>query len=77
MKKDLANLGCYASLSLGYYAIKILYPIMYFSQMLRRKPVSKACDVYSFGIILWELLTRKAFSDISPTFVPSKVDTGG
>ena len=45
--------------------------------MLRRKPVSKASDVYSFRIFLWELLTRKEpFSDISPIFVPSKVYTG-
>ena len=45
--------------------------------MLRREPVSKACDVYSFGILLWEILVRKEpFSDITPIFLPSKIGEG-
>ena len=51
--------------------------ITHFSQMLRREPVSKACDVYSFGILLWEILVRKEpFSDITPIFLPSKIVEG-
>ena len=27
--------------------------------MLENKPISKQCDVYSYGIVVWELLTHK------------------
>ena len=28
-------------------------------QVLDSKPISKRCDVYSYGIVVWELLTHK------------------
>jgi len=47
-------------------------------QMMQRDPVSKLCDVYSFGIFVWELVTRKQpFSDVFPPFmVMTKVAAG-
>jgi len=41
-------------------------------------PVSKLCDVYSFGIFLWELITQQQpFSDVIPKFkVMAKVADG-
>ena len=33
--------------------------------MLRREPVSKSSDVYSYGIIIWETVTQQVpFSDV-------------
>jgi len=38
--------------------------------MMRRDPVSKACDVYSYGILIWELVTQeKPFSHIVPQYM--------
>ena len=28
-------------------------------KVLENKPISKQCDVYSYGIVVWELLTHK------------------
>ena len=28
-------------------------------QVLSKKPIGKRCDVYSYGIVVWELLTHK------------------
>ena len=30
-----------------------------FFQVLSKKPVGRRCDVYSYGIVVWELLTHK------------------
>ena len=40
--------------------------------------MSKLCDVYSFGIFLWELITQQQpFSDVKPKFkVMAKVGDG-
>ena len=39
-------------------------------QMMQREPVSKLCDVYSYGIFLWELLTQQQpFADVFPSFM--------
>ena len=46
-------------------------------QMIRREPVSKACDVYSYGIFAWEIVTKKKpFSDVKEYMVPMKVAEG-
>ena len=35
-------------------------------QVLENKPISKQCDVYSYGIVVWELLTHKIpFEDVT------------
>ena len=34
-------------------------------QVIENKPISKQCDVYSYGIVVWELLTHKIpFEDV-------------
>jgi len=34
--------------------------------VLQNKPISKRCDVYSYAIVVWELLTHKIpFEDIT------------
>ena len=47
-------------------------------QMMQKEPVSKLCDVYSYGIFLWELLTQQQpFADVFPSFmVMTKVLAG-
>jgi len=38
--------------------------------MMKRDPVSKACDVYSYGILCWELLSQqKPFSHVNPQYM--------
>lgn len=46
--------------------------------MMQRDPVSKLCDVYSFGIFVWELVTwKQPFADVFPPFmVMTKVAAG-
>ena len=45
--------------------------------MVRKEPLSKAADVYSYGILLWEIITQKApFSDVNSYEVPAKVAAG-
>jgi len=46
--------------------------------MMKRDPVSKMCDVYSYGIFVWELVTRELpFSNVFPQFmVMNKVVLG-
>ena len=35
-------------------------------QIIESKPISKQCDVYSYGIVVWELLTHKIpFEDVT------------
>jgi len=47
------------------------------SQVFKGEPVSKLCDVYSFGILLWEIVTYQLpFSDCLPFLVPGKVLEG-
>jgi len=46
-------------------------------QMIRREPVSTSCDVYSYGIFAWEIVTKKKpFSDVKEYMVPMKVAEG-
>ena len=49
--------------------LQLVYLINLFSDDAElRDPVSKLCDVYSYGIFLWELLThQQPFSDVFPT----------
>jgi len=38
--------------------------------MIRRDPVSKACDIYSYGVLIWEILTQQQpFSHVKPKFL--------
>ena len=40
-------------------------------QMLQRKEVSKSCDVYSYGALLFEMATQeKPFHDVLPYEIP-------
>ena len=32
---------------------------LFYAKVLDNKPISKQCDVYSYGIVVWELLTHK------------------
>ena len=46
-------------------------------QMVRKEPLSKAADVYCYGILLWEIITQKVpFSDVNSYEVPAKVAAG-
>ena len=46
-------------------------------QVMDNEPVTKQSDVYSYGILLWELMTHKVpFSDLSGPAVISKVLEG-
>ena len=48
--------------------LRVSLPI--FFQMMKRSPVSKSCDIYSYGIFLWELVTlQQPFSDVFPPFL--------
>lgn len=46
-------------------------------KMMRREPVSKSCDVYSYGVLMWEIVTqKKPFSDVMGYLIPMKVAAG-
>ena len=46
-------------------------------QMLRRETVSKKADVYSYGIIAWEIIAQKVpFSEVEPFFIPIAIANG-
>ena len=36
-----------------------IYVFFLVQKVLENKPISKQCDVYSYGIVVWELLTHK------------------
>ena len=45
--------------------------------MLRREEVSKSCDVYSYGILLFEIATQQMpFHDLNPLVIPAVVQEG-
>jgi len=45
--------------------------------MLRREPVSKSSDVYSYGIIVWETVTQQVpFSDVKFFEMFTKIISG-
>ena len=45
--------------------------------MMKRQEVSKECDVYSYSILLWEIITHKLpFSDVIPLMLPMAVVEG-
>ena len=44
---------------------------------MMKKPASKPCDVYSYGVLLWELVTHdQPFKDHPPLLTPSEVVKG-
>ena len=44
---------------------------------MKNEPVTKESDVYSYGVLLWELMTHKVpFSDLPGPAVMSKVLAG-
>ena len=46
-------------------------------QMLQRKEVSKSCDVYSYGVLLFEIATQeKPFHGVLPYEIPSMTVDG-
>ena len=47
---------------------------LHFAKVLQSQPISKQCDVYSYGIVVWELLTHKIpFEDVSNYEITKKV----
>ena len=45
--------------------------------MLERKEVSKSCDVYSYGVLLFEIATQqKPFHDVRPYEIPGMTVDG-
>ena len=49
----------------------------FLSQVYEGNPVSKLCDVYSYGILLWEVITfQQPFADSICFLVPQKVMDG-
>ena len=52
-----------------------LFPFI--PQVLRSERVSKSCDIYSYGILLFEIATLEMpFSDVSSIMVPSMIAEG-
>ena len=46
-------------------------------QMLQREKVSKSCDVYSYGVLLFEIATQqKPFHDVLPYEIPDMTVAG-
>ena len=39
--------------------VTLLYMIMMFLQVLNAEKVSLSCDIFSLGVVFWELLTHK------------------
>ena len=53
------------------YIVSYIMLIMFhfLLKVLQNKPISKQCDVYSYAIVVWELLTHKIpFEDITDSF---------
>jgi len=45
--------------------------------MLRREEVSKFCDVYSYGVLVFEIATQELpFPDVLPIMVPAMIVEG-
>ena len=47
-------------------------------QMLERNDVSKSCDVYSYGVLLFEIYSNpaKPFHDVRPYEIPGMTVAG-
>ena len=51
--------------------------LCFFPQMLEREEVSKSCDVYSYGVLLFEIATLQVpFHGVLPLLVPAMTMDG-
>lgn len=58
-----------SSVQSAYYLL-VLQPEWMAPEFLRGEPSNEKCDVYSFGVILWELLTmQQPWSGLNPAQV--------
>lgn len=55
----------------------LIGPTLAYFQVVRRESVSKKSDVYSYGIIVWEVITQEVpFSEVVSYALPFKVAEG-
>ena len=68
---------CYKSHAFGAYVCYFQIILCFFPQILRGDAVSKSCDVYSYGVLLFEIVTEKVpFQGVHNALIPSKTVDG-
>ena len=53
------HLLCSLAWHFNFIQSTVLHVWLFYTKVLENKPISKQCDVYSYGIVVWELLTHK------------------